>query len=744
MKILKILFILSFLSNALLAGSKFCIQVTAAHNFTPNNMKPAVARILNHYDKARIDKRTGGLVLRVGNYDKYSYALKDLKDIQKMYSDAYIRRCNYIVSEIIYPKTDYKISTQTTKPRSLKSQIIQKKVPKISNKDETSPTIKKRVKKRRLVIVNGQVQLIDESTTRDSKPKRILTIKKVPKYNETPFLEKQNKPSIPQESFIYNKNNKYNNSFYKDCKRCYATVETESNSKKVPKQQKREKIIYPKQQKTLIEVETPKQDDWLNNILDDKEKTQEIKKEKIHYTYIEEKSSSDSKEKKDIYYNQKIKEKKRDNIEKIITIEEVIAEPEVDITIDDENIYTDNEPLIDEDIFSNDTATQHTIKKQPKYREVKKEQESSFFDIFTKDKIDTEEEDEYDNIDVDVNMDDIEEDYSIEDIESIQEVKKKEQKQESGFFDFLKKPQAKTEKYSTPKESKKEENYADIEINSDDIEDYSLLDTEPEEKRKNETQEKSGFFDFLKKPVKQQSVQKEQQYQTPKYDDYEPKNNKSSKYDLMDEYESDEYTQKPIKKVKKAINEYKDEYQNQYMFQNSEEQKQDNQQAYFNQSVMDEIETEKTTEELYKNQYMFENSKEETLQENEPQETMKRYVEIIKEPQRVEKPIKQYVEIVKNPMQKIEKASDTQEDISYKNQYMYQHQNTPTEKDNQYFNDDKEDENPYKNQYMFQNSNDDGGMEQPFFVKEKKDDSSNYQYQHSNHKREEPEIDDDY
>ena len=724
MKLLKFIFLLSFISNTLFADSKFCIQVTNANNFNPNHMKPAVSRILNNFEKARIDKRGGKLVLRVGNYNRYSYALKDLKDIQKMYSDAYIRRCDYRVSSVIYSKN----ITKTTQQRKLKSPIIHKKVKQYTD-IPPSPKIRKRVNRRRLVIVNGEVQILDESNKRDTKLRKTLKIKKVPRYNEASLFESNNQHKKVQKHFIYNKNNKYSNDFYKECKKCYATVSTETEVKTVQTQKQKREINYTQEIKHDIKIDTVEDKSWFKDVFQKDTQQPKIKKDKIKYTYIEESKSPYKKTKKDIYYNQKIIQK-REIIDNTPEPEEIyIAEiKQKDEDEEDDTAFIEIEADdemdmgIEEDIFSDTSEyaprkNQEPVYEKPKYKKRKVEKEK-----------------------------------------------------ESGFFDFL----------ATPKKEEDVEDDIDIDVdvNVDDIEDYSLEELEPDV-APIKTTKKSGFFDFLKKPVKEQKTQKQfiQRDEPPKkiepkivkqesyYDDYEPIGNyldtpssvkkdikqlpsspqiKEKKYDLMDEYESDEYIKEPIKKVKKITNEYKDEYQNQYMFQNSEEQRPDTQQAYFSQAVMDEIKTEKTTEELYKNQYMFENSQEKILQKDEPQEKMKRYVEIIKEPQRVEEPIKQYVEIVKEPMKKIEQASDIEDDISYKNQYMYQHQNTPTEKDNQYFNDDKEDENPYKNQYMFQNSNDDGGMEQPFFVKEKKDDSSNYQYQHSNHKREEPEIDDDY
>ena len=710
MKILKIALLLFFIFNPLSANSKFCIQVTAAHGFTPNNMKPAVARILNNFDKARIDKRGGDLVLRVGDYSKYSYALKDLKDIQKMYSDAYIRRCNYIPSEAIYPKN----LKQTSLPRKLQSQILAKKV-------ELPKKEKKR--KRKLVIINGKVQIIDESNHQILETKRVLRVQRVPKYKAIKHSKKK------QESFIYNKDNKYNNDFYKECKRCYASTSYKPISKHQEKQHPVKKIKYPKKKK-----EIDKQNEgWLDEIFDKEKKSPQIEKKRIHYTYIDDKPKQNSDIKKDRYYNKVLQEKKtvlketptviQEDLYIPVINEEIMIEEDLNqeenIDVEDiaiemgEDIFSDNEPT--EDIYSSNNRKKSSKKK----KESTKEDENSFFNMFSSKKKEENDDDidmNVDNLeieDIDINTDDIDTNINIDDIQS---PKDEHIKEEKGFFDFLKKPMKQEKEYQKKSQKKPlvEKNFYN---NSDEYEEINLDNYQPSTPKKSVKQNTKKMLDDL-------------------YSEYEPidtynitppekKKHKKKTYDLMDQYESDTYIEKPIKKVKQS---FQDEYKNQYVFQ-KDTNKQVPQQAYFNQDVMDEIATEKTDEDLYKNQYIFEKAK------NIKNDNFKN--DVIEQPYFTKK-------IIKNtPKNIIEKAKQEAEDLSYKNQYMYQHQDTPQTDENQYF-DDTDEEELYKNQYMYQNHDDNGDTEQRFFIKEEKKDAPQYQYQHSSQKKEAVEIDDDY
>ena len=100
----KIIFLTLFVGS-LFAKSNYCIQVAEIYRFDENNIAPYIQRVIDNFDKARIDKRGKHLILRVGDYKKYSSALKDLKKVKShRFRDAFIRRCDYIESKIVYPK----------------------------------------------------------------------------------------------------------------------------------------------------------------------------------------------------------------------------------------------------------------------------------------------------------------------------------------------------------------------------------------------------------------------------------------------------------------------------------------------------------------------------------------------------------------------------------------------------------------------------------------------------------------
>jgi len=754
MKTLKIFFFLFIVYNPLFADSKFCIQVTAAHNFDENKIKPAVSRIIKNYDKARIDKRNGKLVLRVGNYDKYSYALKDLSSIQKMYGDAYIRRCDYVLSKVIYPKQLKQYSQTPVKipSRRLQSQIIQPK----------EVVIKKRPK-RRMIIVNGKVQIVDETNNNVQIPKRELHVKRVPRYDNIPTLRTEQKISQKRESFIYNKNNKYNKSFFKDCKKCYAPIRAESDNEiKQETQQQRQKItkvVYNTSNREDTQKKE-KENSWISDMFPKEEK--KVKKNKIKYTYIDRKPKY-KKDNSELYFNQKVRKKREIEVvedlsdiyiepiksEKVIEIEEI--EPEFEYETDlntDINNY-------EEDIFSDEISPKPTYKakeQKQKPQDIQiddypdEEKESSFFDFFTSS--DEKKEEEVD-IDIDIN-DDVEIDMNIEDIEDYQ-TEKVPEKEKSGFFDFLKKP-LKQERVKEKKiKEQKNKNYEEYElIDTDTQKPIKEKRQEPRKKLSNKVEEYDLMDSYesdatnISKPITKEKKRVYSYTKPQKYDDYvaqpikQKNSNRIEKYDLMDSYESDatniskpitkekkrvysytkpqkydDYVAQPIKQVsqiRKKIDSYKDEYQNQYMFENSN--KEDvGEQPYFNKNVQKDILEEKEPEELYKNQYMFENREQKQEKKSE-----------------------------------VHKRVEEKPKGSFKNQYMYQHaKSSSVEKTNKYNNNDYEDETElYKNQYMYQNSSESTDPKQPFFTKEKKDDSSNYDYKDASNKKIKIEEDDDY
>lgn len=104
MKIVWIALVFSVISSNVFARSHYCIQVTTLYNFDKYRIPRDIKSILNHYDKARVDKKNGRLVLRVGDYNEYEDAEDDLMKIQDTFYDAYIRKCDYRSSDVVYAK----------------------------------------------------------------------------------------------------------------------------------------------------------------------------------------------------------------------------------------------------------------------------------------------------------------------------------------------------------------------------------------------------------------------------------------------------------------------------------------------------------------------------------------------------------------------------------------------------------------------------------------------------------------
>jgi len=101
------------------AKSTYCIQVTTLNSFNEKNINTKVSKILNNYNSARVDKRGNYLILRVGEYNKYSQTLNDLSSIKQIYSDAYVRKCDYIESKTLYPKRKKTYLHRTIKSKNI-------------------------------------------------------------------------------------------------------------------------------------------------------------------------------------------------------------------------------------------------------------------------------------------------------------------------------------------------------------------------------------------------------------------------------------------------------------------------------------------------------------------------------------------------------------------------------------------------------------------------------------------------
>jgi len=193
MKFFKRVVLFSILVSSLSAKSNYCIQVAEIYGFDENHIDPTVERILNNFDKARIDRRGRHLILRVGDYTGYSKALKDLAKLKSSkFPDAFIRRCDYIESKIVYPKRN-----------------------------------KKKLRK-----------------YNDSYIEEIPLTKEVEKKG---LLQKEESYKLPKEPVsLENSNKRYSYDFWQECKKCYAPLEDEQNYKKVLKKSDVKKDIIEK------------------------------------------------------------------------------------------------------------------------------------------------------------------------------------------------------------------------------------------------------------------------------------------------------------------------------------------------------------------------------------------------------------------------------------------------------------------------------------------------------------------
>ena len=215
MKILKKIVLSSILVSSLSARSNYCIQVAEIYSFDENHIDPTVERIINNFDKARIDRRGRHLILRVGDYKGYSEALRDLSKLKTpKFPDAFIRRCDYIESKIVYPKHNKKREQYKVEEIKQDDQLDFKEFPEI---------------KEEKVEINT------------NKPEPKLE----PKEEVIEVYETPKKPKESKE-YKYNKNGNYSYDFWQECKKCYAPLEDEQNYKKVVKKDVVKKEIIEK------------------------------------------------------------------------------------------------------------------------------------------------------------------------------------------------------------------------------------------------------------------------------------------------------------------------------------------------------------------------------------------------------------------------------------------------------------------------------------------------------------------
>ncbi len=112
-----IFFILFF--SSIPAFANYCIQAVTLDRFNPNNISSRLSNILENFENARVEERGSYLVLRVGDFNSYSQALRDIGNVKRYYSDAYIRKCDFDLSRVIYPNyttpVKQRVHTQTQK-----------------------------------------------------------------------------------------------------------------------------------------------------------------------------------------------------------------------------------------------------------------------------------------------------------------------------------------------------------------------------------------------------------------------------------------------------------------------------------------------------------------------------------------------------------------------------------------------------------------------------------------------------
>ncbi len=227
---IRIIYILFLFTIPALAN--YCIQAVTLDRFDENKISSRLSSILLNFEDARIEERGSYLVLRVGDFNSYSQALADIQSVKRYYSDAYIRKCDFDTSRIIYP-------------------------------DNSTPVEKK-------------------SYTHVKNPP---SIRRAPK--QKPIKRRAYKQPKPQETY-------YSDTLWQDCQKCFAPIyleeeesEPENHVTQEVKKTKKPKVITKKKHQT-----TPKTDDdfWVEAV-DNKEDTLDEESEDLynpnHYPEID-------------------------------------------------------------------------------------------------------------------------------------------------------------------------------------------------------------------------------------------------------------------------------------------------------------------------------------------------------------------------------------------------------------------------------------------------------------------------
>ncbi len=219
---MKLVYILLLSSIPVLAN--YCIQAVTLYRFDENRISSRQSDVLTNFNNSRVEERGSYLVLRVGDYSSYSQALEVINGVKKYYSDAYIRKCDFDTSRIIYPKY---------------STPIEKKLPKYER--------------------------------RDIPPKREMGYEK----NYTP-IKKHKSQVVKKRKYEQPKPEKayYTDTLWRDCQKCFAPVYLEEEDDSEPEDdvvQKPKKPIKVKKREEISKKRykpTPKADDdfWVEAV----------------------------------------------------------------------------------------------------------------------------------------------------------------------------------------------------------------------------------------------------------------------------------------------------------------------------------------------------------------------------------------------------------------------------------------------------------------------------------------------
>ena len=202
---------LIFISVSLFARSNYCIQVTTIYDFNKYDIPRDIKNILDNFDKARIDKRNGRLVLRVGDYREYNDGIDDLDRIQEIYYDAYLRKCDYIKSKVIYEKKSYKnvsLSDGYKMDGDYSSSY---------NKDDDD-------------ILYSEYDSLDSSHNTRKK--------------ESSHRRRDTKPHRESSVVQYSGQDRENYDLYRECQKCFAPIQEDYTPRKHQSRGKNRREIY--------------------------------------------------------------------------------------------------------------------------------------------------------------------------------------------------------------------------------------------------------------------------------------------------------------------------------------------------------------------------------------------------------------------------------------------------------------------------------------------------------------------